>query len=314
MFLGFLRRQLTKTAVILGPGSPFLRFYLRSACRKFNVQLQFEDDVIVMSKGHRIVRVAADHFTYVPDVSQHFETYFSQVVPECQGENLVVDYSRPRLQRYAKSGIEFELSSLAEEGEALDGYFYWYKPRPGDHVFDIGAYCGVTTYHFSKLVGPEGCVYSFEPDPANYSLLLRNIERHQLTNVVPLQMAVSASSGTARFVSEAALGSALSAHLPRATTGKVKTVTTISFADACTRWGVPAFVKMDIEGAEIETLSAARSLLMDHAIHFALDTNHWIHGVRTNSAVERLFIDCGYQVESSEKFGFMTTWARKTPS
>src|SRR5258708_4590363 len=113
------------------------------------------------------------------------------------------------------------------------------------------------------------------PDPANYSLLLRNIERHQLTNVVPLQMAVSASSGTAKFASEAALGSALSSHLPRATTGKVETVKTISFADACTQWGVPAFVKMDIEGAEIETLSAARSLLMDHAIHFTLDTNHW---------------------------------------
>lgn len=312
VFSGLLRYQLTKIAAALGPGNPILRFSLRAACRRFHVQLRFEDNAISVSKDRRIVRIAPGHFPYVLDVSRHFETYFAQVVPECHGENLIVDYSRPRLQRYTQSGIEFELSSLAEEGDALEGYFHWYKPCQGDVVFDIGAYCGVSTYHFSKLVGPAGWVYSFEPDPMNYSLLLRNIERHRLTNVVPLQMAVSASSGTAEFASEAALGSALSSHLPRATTGKVETVKTISFADACSQWGVPAFVKMDIEGAEIETLSSARPLLMDHSIHFVLDTNHWIRGVRTNGAVERLFIDCGFQVESSDKFGFMTTWARKS--
>ena len=77
------------------------------------------------------------------------------------------------------NGLEFELSSFPEEMEAISEYFHWYKPSPDDLIFDIGAYCGVTAYHLSRRV-PKGKVYSFEPDPINFELLKRNIERHGL--------------------------------------------------------------------------------------------------------------------------------------
>lgn len=64
-------------------------------------------------------------------------------------------------------------------------------------------------------------------------------------------------------------------------------------------------------GAEIEVLASAESYLRRHSINFALDTNHWVNGARTKDAVERLFRNCGYEAESSAKYGFMTTWARK---
>ena len=265
-------------------------------------------------KGNRVIRISAKHFVYATDMARWFDEYFEQVVPtDCNGL-LSVDYSYPHLQRYSKGKLEFELASFPEEEEAIDGYFRWYRPKPGDTVFDMGAYCGVSAYHFSKFVGATGKVYAFEPDPINYSLLQRNIERHALINVVPLQVAVADSEGVAQFCSEGTLGSSLSRQMSRATVGHVEQVPTISLQTACERYGVPAFVKIDIEGSEIEVLSSSRAFLREHSIQFVLDTNHWVNGALTCSRVEALFADCGYVAESSNEFGFMTTWARKRDS
>ena len=46
--------------------------------------------------------------------------------------------------------------------------------RPGMTVVDIGAHIGYYTCQFSRLVGPDGGVVSFEPHPRNYELLERN--------------------------------------------------------------------------------------------------------------------------------------------
>lgn len=46
--------------------------------------------------------------------------------------------------------------------------------KPGMRVIDIGAHVGYSTTLMSKLVGPTGAVTSFEPEPYNYSLLVKN--------------------------------------------------------------------------------------------------------------------------------------------
>lgn len=311
MGLQSVRHQLTRMAIALGPGNVLVRSLLRAACRRYKARLGFSEAGIDICKGHRAIRIATQHFVYAIDMARSFEQYFAQVVPTQANGILVADYSYPHLQRYAKSNLEFELASFPEEEEAIESYFLWYQPSPGDVVFDFGAYCGVSAYHLSRRVGLTGKVYAFEPDEVNYRLLQKNIERHQLRNVVALQMAVSGSSGNASFCNEGTLGSCLTRQMSRATVGTIGTVPTISLQDACDRYGVPSFIKMDIEGSEIEVLRAARSFLARHSIQFVLDTNHWVNGVRTNRAAEALFLDCGYFSESSEKYGFMTTWARK---
>lgn len=250
------------------------------------------------------------------DMVRYFDSYFSQVAPQQFGTDLVVDYSGPRLQTYP-SGLQFEISSIPEEAEALESYFYWYRPGPADTIFDVGAYCGVSTYHFAKTV-PDGKVVAFEPDPINYELLIRNIDRHRLSNVIPVRSAIAGKSGTAAFSSEGTMGSLLERHSSRATLGSIETIQTLSFEDACQKYGVPDFAKIDIEGSEIEMLAAAQQFLRQHPIRFALDTNHWMKGTATRgelttSTVEQLFRECGYEAHSSTDFGYMTTWARPVP-
>lgn len=254
--------------------------------------------------------LSRSHFAYLPNIAEHFQIYFTPVASHHSGGHSLVDYSQPRLHTYAKSGLEFELAAFPEEDDAIDGYFRWYRPKPGDCVFDIGAHCGVSTYFFSKLVGPTGRVIAFEPDTVNLPLLLRNIERHRLTNVTLVDAAVARTTGRAAFYREGALGSCLSRCSPRGTTGTVETVGTISLADAFFRWGVPDLCKIDIEGAEVEVIAAAAELLASTKTHFTLDTSHVFRGRLTAPTIEKLFREYGFDVESAPVGGMMTTWAR----
>jgi FkbM family methyltransferase len=305
-----IRRILTTTLIKLGPRNPMVLALVNSRCRKFGAALTIDGDVLKLQKDRRAMLLALKHFVYAPDMAERFDVYFSPLVPTKKGDCMVIDYSRPGvLQTYARSGLQFEMASFPEEDETIEDYFHWYRPAAGETVFDIGAHCGVSTYHFSKLVGPAGRVISFEPDPVNHSLLLRNIARHGLTNVTTTNVAIAGSRGKAEFNSEGTIGSSLIRHTSRASVGTVTTVDTITLADAFEKWGTPAFCKIDIEGAELEVISAAREALATRNCQFAIDTNHLVHGSLTNKAVEQLFSSCGYEAASAET-GMMTTWAR----
>jgi hypothetical protein len=63
--------------------------------------------------------------------------------------------------------------------------------RPGDVVLDIGAKIGYYTLIFARLVGEHGRVYAFEPDPAQFQLLKKNVRANGYQNVVVVNKAVS---------------------------------------------------------------------------------------------------------------------------
>jgi FkbM family methyltransferase len=320
-------RTLARFTQFLGPRDGALRtagrqFVAKLVCARHGAHVSFCGKTIEISKDTRVIRIASHHFAHnvvhPVSIAEHFDDFFSPVTPVKEQGRLIVDYSHPKLHRYVSSGLEFELSSFPEEESALAEYFRWYRPKLGDSVFDVGAYCGVSSHYFSQLVGMTGKVYAFEPDPLNFSLLERNIERHKLTNVVPLQMAISDSAGSAEFMGDGtldsslgALGSGLVAHSGRVYDRPTVQVKTITFREACESYGVPVFVKIDIEGSEIAVLDCAAEFLKSHpTIHFTLDTSHVVNGELTNSAVEKIFQACDYEVQSSDQCGIMTTWAR----
>jgi len=68
--------------------------------------------------------------------------------------------------------------------------------RRGDCVVDAGASIGLYTKFLSALVGPEGLVYSVEPVPETYDVLVSNVRRLGLSNVRPLNYALSDTDGT----------------------------------------------------------------------------------------------------------------------
>jgi FkbM family methyltransferase len=71
--------------------------------------------------------------------------------------------------------------------------------RRGNTFVDVGANVGYYTLLAAKLVGEEGRVFAFEPDPESFALLERNVRLNGFGNVVLEQKAVSNEPGTLRL-------------------------------------------------------------------------------------------------------------------
>jgi FkbM family methyltransferase len=120
--------------------------------------------------------------------------------------------------------------------------------RPGDVFVDLGAYVGPFTLLASRLVGPEGRVVAFEPDPATRDLLERNVQANGADNVTVVPYAVGDSAGTVRFL---ASGDSAGRIGPDGDL-EVRQVTLDEF---CAETGVrPTVMKVDIEGGEAAAL------------------------------------------------------------
>ncbi len=68
--------------------------------------------------------------------------------------------------------------------------------RPGDVFVDVGANIGYFSVLAASVVGEEGAVFAFEPDPDNFRLLQANAELNaQQQAITPVPAALSDASG-----------------------------------------------------------------------------------------------------------------------
>lgn len=71
--------------------------------------------------------------------------------------------------------------------------------EPGMAFVDVGANQGLFTLAAGQRVGPEGVVLAFEPDLSTFCDLIRNILENHLSNVFPVNAAISETSGGENF-------------------------------------------------------------------------------------------------------------------
>ncbi len=83
--------------------------------------------------------------------------------------------------------------------EDLETRWILHTIRRGDIFVDVGANIGYYTVVAAKIVGEEGHVYAFEPDPTSFAILKANVERNGLTNVTLEQKALSNEPGSLRL-------------------------------------------------------------------------------------------------------------------
>ena len=251
----------------------------------------------------RIIRIGDHHQRFGDEINKHFDTYFNAVEKTTQGNLLIADFSAPSIHRYLHNGMEFSLSFLPEEPEVIHSYFR-HRPEETRLAFDIGAYCGLSTYELSQRFEK---VIAFEPDKLNRACLWENIARHQMNNVEVVPMAIMGATGRISFLSEGTPGSA--ACLAGRVAGPSVEVSAWSLKDAFGVFGVPDFMCMDIEEAEVEVLDAARTVLSKNAISIVVDSSHGVP--ITAPAVETILRECGYNAETKLIEGLATTWGWK---
>jgi len=132
----------------------------------------------------------------------------------------------------------------------------------GMTFLDLGANVGYYTLIASRLVGPTGTVYAFEPDPEVFKQLICNVEANGCFNVVAIAKAASDKSGKQGFVrdpygAEGFLAEGGSQPL---------SIDVIALDDFFGARGWPKIdvMKLDIEGSESAALHGMRGLLSRH--------------------------------------------------
>ncbi len=123
----------------------------------------------------------------------------------------------------------------------------------GSTVFDVGAHVGEWTLLFSQLVGEEGKVVAFEPDPVARASLKRNISMNGVSNVRVEDKCVSDKTGKALLGAER-FGSGLSSIVHQEASGARHNqieVDSTTLDEYCEERDLsPDWVKIDAEGAE----------------------------------------------------------------
>jgi len=105
------------------------------------------------------------------------------------------------------------------------------------------------------------------------------------------------------------MNSGIGDYLTYSSAGRVKKVPTLSIADACSELGaVPAYIKMDIEGAELVSIRAAADFLKSHPIQFAIET-HLVNKEYTDKRWKDSSVHLTMSQSSNWK-GQTFTWAR----
>jgi FkbM family methyltransferase len=150
-------------------------------------------------------------------------------------------------------------------------------------VYDVGANVGHYTLALSRLVGDSGRVYSFEPGVRWAYFLRRHIELNALRNVTLVQAAVSDSVGLVQFTGWA---------IDNEGSCVVPSISLDGFMAA--GFPPPAFIKMDIEGAEASALQGARDLLSNVKPAWLLAT----HSEGLRSFCQSLLAQNGYRFTS----------------
>jgi FkbM family methyltransferase len=163
--------------------------------------------------------------------------------------------------------------------------------KKGMVVVDIGANIGYYTLLAAHLVGYEGKVFAFEPDPYNYNLLCKNIEVNGYRNVISIRKAVFSKSGEMKlFLDKINLGghSLSEANVDKSASITVE-VTSLDEYFKNTDYKIDV-IKMDIQGSEMDVLKGMTNTIKEND-NLKIITEFWPMGLRNSGSSPKDFLN-----------------------
>jgi FkbM family methyltransferase len=159
----------------------------------------------------------------------------------------------------------------------------------GEIFFDIGAHIGYFSAIAAFLNGSEGRVFSFEPRPMNADFFRKHMKINGFNNVILYEAAVGETEGDVMF--DSAHGSA-TGRVAKDGDLKVKQVSIDKLISDGTL-PMPTFIKIDVEGGEIEVLKGLERVITASRPKMVVAT----HNPECHSFVLKFFGDHNYRYQ-----------------
>ena len=193
-----------------------------------------------------------------------------------------------------------ETTLLTNEGlytiaEDFNYYEHFYKTKNSDIVLDAGANVGHLSIFFSKKVGTTGQVHCFEPDKYNIEAFKKNIELNKgiESNIFIHDLLLWNENKMIDFEEAGSVGSSAVWFSGKNNVIKKQAITIDSWV---TNNDIKQldFIKMDIEGAEIEALDGCVETIERLKPNFAIASYHIVNDKPTYIKVESFFKKMNY--------------------
>ncbi|MGN7887026.1 FkbM family methyltransferase [Dyadobacter sp. 22481] len=180
------------------------------------------------------------------------------------------------------------MSFLWQHKEIFADEFYYFESNQAQPViFDCGANIGMSVLYFKKLF-PKARVLAFEAEPAIASLLRQNLESNGVHDVEIIDKAVWTNEDGIWFGSESADSSSIYS------TSQKRKVDSIRLKDFLEKESRIDFLKIDIEGAEIEVLHDCRGSLA-HVQNLFVEFHSYIGNAQGLADVVKVFEENGFR-------------------
>jgi FkbM family methyltransferase len=176
---------------------------------------------------------------------------------------LLIDMPKQGYKFFCRINRDDFLFMTNHEKEIME----YFNPNEGDTVIDVGAHIGLYTLIAAKRVGSSGKVIAIEPDPDNFKILKKNILLNQLSNVEALECAVYSTKEKLKlFLPELERGRTIFNTVMQDRAGisnnflevEANTLDNILNENNIQRVN---WIKIDVEGAELEVLKGAVNTL-----------------------------------------------------
>jgi FkbM family methyltransferase len=183
-----------------------------------------------------------------------------------------------------------------EEFQLIEHYL-----EKNDIVFDIGTNMGFYTVWMSRFIDQYGKIHSFEPDNQNYLRLQTNIALNQIEGIVKTnRCAVSDSDGWLKFT-EGRDGENHISNFALDASVEVQSITLDTYLET---QGIQhiAYMKIDVEGFELQVLKGAKELLENKKVDIIqLEINQQLNNAGTKVNDLLFFLENhGYNLYSYE--------------
>lgn len=142
-------------------------------------------------------------------------------------------------------------------------------PRPDEIFLDAGCYDGYTMVDFVHFCNRNyQAIYGMEPDPGCYDKTIDTLKRHQIGKVQLIQKGLWSCNTTLRFDVRNNAGS-------RYAENGNSVIQTVTIDDLFPKLeDAPAFIKMDIEGSELQALEGAQNVIRKRRPRLAVCVYH----------------------------------------